>query len=52
MVCLQRRDPCKHAFISGIRVPVWVLRLSEMSGFLSLIWRGKGPIAQCHAGMA
>lgn len=52
MVCFKGWDPFKHAFISGIRVPVWVIGLSEMSDFLKLISRGKAPRAQCHGGMA
>lgn len=33
MVCFRGQDPFKHAFISGIKVPLWVLGLSEMRGF-------------------
>lgn len=52
MVCFKGQYPFKHAFISGIKVPVWVLGLSEMSSFLSLVSRGKGSTAQWHGGMA
>lgn len=29
-VCFKGQDSFKHAFISGIRVPVWVLGLNEI----------------------
>lgn len=52
MVCFKGQDSFKHAFIFGIRVPVWVHGLSEMSDFLRLISGGKASRAQCHGGMA